>query len=272
MNKYILKSISASRELNISTFAKHFGIDKKFKWDEPLILKNNQLSEVLEIFDNKMVYIFHFGSFVFVNFENNEISKALTYFKSILSEKEKKTFVYDNDTKDEFIVEIDKEKTMDLKYNSIILQEYNDYYFEILALVLAKSTSLERIEKKMDILFDEIEVVMEKLEKGKFKVRDKKLAKFSSKILRIRYDSVSCIEILDKPDIAWKNKIIEDLFNDLSELFELKERFETVKSKSEILLDTIEIFANLSHTKNSEKLEWIVIILIAFEVVMGFIK
>lgn len=267
MNIYKFKAISIGKEIDLSVLARHFGIEKKFKWDEPLLLKDNQLSGVLKLSDNKMIYAFHFGSMVFVNFEYNQVVDTINYFKNALGEEIKVL----NEIKEEFVVEVSEDKDLNVNYNSITMKEYNDYYMGIVALVLAKSVSLEKVEKDMVKLFDEIEPIMTNLEEGKFKLKDKELSKISAKILRVKYDSISYFEILDKPDIAWKNEGVEDLYVQLSELFELGDRFETVKNKSQTLKDIIEVFGNLSHNKSGEKLEWIVIVLIAIELIVALL-
>lgn len=265
---YKFKSISVCNEINVPKIASHFGIEKKFKWDEPLFLKDEQLSGVISFVENKMVYIYHFGSIVFVNFQPNEISDTIKYIKKIGIEDKKIPY----EIKDEFTVQVNPNEQFSVNYNSIVMGKYNVYYMETIALILARSVSLERVENEMNVLFDDIEVIIDKLEQGQFKMSDKALSKISSKILRVRYNSVSYVEVLDKPDIAWKHEGVEDLFTQMSELFELGDRFEVVKNKTEILLDTVEMFTNLSHSTSSVKLEWIVIVLIAFEVIMGLIN
>lgn len=265
---YKFKSMSVCNEINVTKIASHFGIEKKFKWDEPLFLKGEQLSGVISFVENKMIYVYHFGSLVFINFQPNEISDTIKYIKRIGIEDKKTPY----EIKDEFTVEINPNEQFSVNYNSIVMDKYNGYYMETVALVLARSVCLERVEKDMNVLFDEIEDIIDRLEQGQFKMSDKALSKIASRILRVRYDSVSYVQVLDKPDIAWKHEGVEDVFTQMSELFELGDRFETVKNKTEILLDTVEVFTNVSHSKSSEKLEWIVIILIAFELVMGLIN
>jgi uncharacterized Rmd1/YagE family protein len=109
------------------------------------------------------------------------------------------------------------------------------------------------------------------LDKGHLNLSDDKLAKMSGKILKFKYTTLSSIMVLDKPDIAWKNEDAEDFFMHLSDLFELKDRYEKIRHKTEVLLDITEVFSSLTHAKRGNRLEWAVIILISLEILMSVI-
>ena len=51
-------------------------------------------------------------------------------------------------------------------------------------------------------------------------------------------------------------------------MFELSQRYNEIKHKSETLMDITEVFSNLSHARRSSRLEWIIIILIIIEIVI----
>lgn len=269
MDTHKFMAYSICNEINITEISKHFGIDGKIKWDQALHLSQNNLQGIVSEGDNKSIYLFHFGGVVFVNFQYHETQDALKYLIGINGMYFKNKFDYK--TKEEFIVKIDQSSSVVINYNSVILPSNNSYYMETIALILAKSASLEKVENDINILFDEIEKIMEKLEKGKFRMKSKELTRMTSRILKVRFHSISYIEILDKPDIAWKHEGVEDLFLQFSELFELGDRFETMKSKTGIFLDIIEVFTTLIDSKENHKLEWIVILLIASEIIMSIL-
>jgi uncharacterized Rmd1/YagE family protein len=54
----------------------------------------------------------------------------------------------------------------------------------------------------------------------------------------------------------------------MASLFELNPRYQEIKHKSETLLDMTDVFSGLSHARRSARLEWIIIILIAIEIVI----
>ena len=62
------------------------------------------------------------------------------------------------------------------------------------------------------------------------------------------------------------------LYNELSLFFELKERFAVVEYKLNLLKEDIAFLTDILNHKKSEFLEWIIIALIAFEIIMSFFK
>ncbi len=83
---------------------------------------------------------------------------------------------------------------------------------------------------------------------------------------------VSDLFLLDKPNILWDNAEAEKLYNRLSSILELKDRFEIVEHKLSHLKDDISMALDLINHRHSEVLEWIIIVLIGFEIVMGLIE
>ena len=108
-----------------------------------------------------------------------------------------------------------------------------------------------------------------RLDRGKMDIPDRDLARLASAVLGFKYTSISQIMVLDKPDITWDNAEAERFYLTISGLFELKSRYQEIKHKSETLLNVTDVFANLSHARRAARLEWIIIILIAVEILMA---
>jgi len=150
--------------------------------------------------------------------------------------------------------------------------EFKPYYLDIISLVLAKSTSLRKIEIDIDKVLDSIENIINSLYSGKFNMSDEQLAKTSANVLRFKYNTLSYLMLLDKPKAAWENEDIEQFFMELISFFEIKERYEKIVHKTELLRDITDVFASLSHERRGTKLEVMVIILILFELVISLIE
>ncbi len=258
-----IKAISLSTEINLNKIASHFGVTKKFKWEETLVLNENNLKGIIKAPSNKFVYIYHFGSAVFINITHHEIMDIINYLKEIeksLNNKAPFEFI------DDFSVLVKPNSPILITYETLTVPEAKDYYLEILSTVLAKSVALEKIEAGIEILTDEIEDIVEHLDKNRFNVSGKQLSKTWSRILRFRFNTISYIMLLDRPDITWTNKEAGELFDSLSSLFELEDRYNNIQQKTQTLSDITQTFENIASTKNSAKLEWLIIILIAFEI------
>ncbi|WZL71946.1 RMD1 family protein [Clostridiaceae bacterium 35-E11] len=259
------KAIVLSNEINLNKIAQHFGIDKKLKWEDTLTLGETYLKGIINVPEKKFVYIYYFGTVVFINLTHHEIMDIIHYLKQI--EKSLNTQV-PFDYIDDFKLDVVPNEEITMNYEYMTVPQISDYHLEILSTILAKSVALEKIEAGIEILSDDIEDIVDFLEKGHFNLSDEQLSKIWSKILRFKYNTISYIMLLDKPAITWINEDAENLFNQLSTFFELDDRYENIHQKTQILSDITEAFGSLTHTKRSTKLEWLIIILIAFEILI----
>ena len=261
-----LKAIMVANEINLNAIATHFGIQKKFRWEDTLYLDSNQLTGILKEVENKKVYIFYFGSIVFINMAFHEIKDVLNYLKAL---DKSITLSSKLDVVEEYRLEVSEKKEYNVGNTVLIIPDDKNFYYELASTVLAKSVALEIIEIDIDAMFDMVEEVIEKLNTGKLDVSDRQLASLSAKILKFKYNTISYLMLLDKPDIVWENEMAAKAFDDLSELFETTERYETVRVKTETLMDITEMFSGLVHAKRGTRLEVIIIILFVVEILMS---
>lgn len=262
------KALVLSSEINLNQLARHFGVNKKFSWEDTLILTENNLTGLLTEPAKKLVYIFYFGSAVFINCAHHEMMDVIKYLQRL--EKAINTtgpFPF----QDDFKLLIRPEEESALNFDNLVTTEFMDYHPKIISTILAKSVALEKIETDIDKLYDDIEDIIDYLAKGRFTISDDRLSKTSSMILRFKYNSISYIMLLDKPDITWTNEEAGRLFEDLSRLFELEERYETLKHKTETLMDITQVFTGLTQARRGNRLEWMIIILIALEIILSLV-
>ena len=269
MNAWNFQAIVAGNEINLSAIASHFGINKKFKWEDALVLSGNALNGLLKNTENKYVYIYHFGSIVFINMEFHEIQDIVKYLKTI-----DKNLKIDNIQKytDDYRLEVSPENEYSLGNEAMTASVFEEYYLDIVSMILAKSISLEKVEFETDKLLDNIEDVIGFLEQGKLNMSDKELAKTTAKVIRFKYNTISNLMLFEKPSAAWNNEDIERFFMEMMDLFDLEDRYTKITRKTEILRNITEVFGSLSHEKRATKLEVIVVVLILFEVIIAMIE
>ena len=248
------KAISICNELNIDKIGEHFGIKHKFKWKEALKLNSENLKGILNNTENKTAFIFHFGSMVFLNFQHHEIMDLVKYILKIepqIIANDFFTYV------DDYKLEVKPEQAPAINNDFMLINVASDYHYEIVSTILAKSVALEKNEIGVDRLLDRIETVVNDLNRGRLGVSDEEL------------NTISYIMLLDNPDITWNNVEAATLYDKLSSLFELKDRYGKIRQKIEILEDIAEAFSGLAHAKRGTRLEWAVIILILIEIILS---
>lgn len=260
-------AVVIAKEINLTKIATHFGINRKFKWEESLLLKDDKLRGISTQHENKMVYIFHFGSAVFINFPHHEIIDFVKYLTKVDSELQVQTLPFKYI--DNYRLESSTNQPVALNNDFMVTDREDSFQADIVAVVLAKSVALEKTEFEIGRLLDEIEVVISDLYNGHLGVSDEKLARMSASILSFRLNTVSYIMLLDKPDVTWVNEEACSLYDEMSTIFELDGRYQNVRQKSETLMDITEVVAGLAHAQRGNRLEWAVIILIAIEILLS---
>lgn len=263
-------AVSVAQELNLNLIASHFGIEKKFKWEDTLILREQELKGILKDNQNKTLYLFHFGCLVAVNSTKYDLSDLYNYLCKIDPALSKNT----NHLKyfETYRLDIKGDVAMEVHNHSMVAPKMLDYYPQIIAVVLARSVALDRNEENVEKVSDEIEKIIEWLDRGKLNINDNNLAKLSGKILRYKYNTISYVMVLDKPDITWYREGAEDLFLQLSDLFDIPERYENLRQKTENIMDITEVFTLLAHAKRGTRLEWMIIILIALDIAISLLE
>ena len=155
--------------------------------------------------------------------------------------------------------------------DAITLHAPTDLNMLIIAYVIAQSVALDVYEQKLAEYSEHSRSLIENSDSYSLLKRTK-LAKFAKELVLIRHDLLIDLHLLDKPNILWDNEDAEALYNSLASALELSDRFEVVGYKLESVKDDIVMVMDLTNHKHSAFLEWIIIVLIAVEIVMGLIE
>ena len=83
-------------------------------------------------------------------------------------------------------------------------------------------------------------------------------------------DSITKIKLLEKPsEAAWKYAHYGAIWEQLRGEFELEERFQRLSLKLELMQQNVKYFLEILQNRKSDTLEWIIIILIAGEIILS---
>jgi len=255
-------------ELDLNRMAQKLGIGRRYRWEEPMKL-NPVTFALLADGDREQVYLYYFGGIVFVNCSADIIARFLDSLPNYSGgPKERPQLPY----REEYRLEIDNSREISINDDFAVLAAYSQVFLEIICFVLAKSVALERIEARLDVVFDEVEQLIANLNKGKLDLPDRDMARLASSILGLKFSSIAHIMVLDKPEITWDNPEADTLYLTMARQFELNQRYQEIKHKSDTLLDMADVFSSLSNARPWARLEWIIIILIAIEIIITLLE
>jgi required for meiotic nuclear division protein 1 len=137
--------------------------------------------------------------------------------------------------------------------------------------VLAKSVVLAHDEREVAKVFETIEpFVRELASAGKFFRNRRAILRLIGEALLVQHHVSGRVAITDKPDALWDRPDLERLYARLEDEYELIGRVETLNRKLEVVADTADTLADIIDTRRSLRLEIIVVLLIGFEIVIGF--
>ncbi|MDP3291396.1 MAG: RMD1 family protein [Sulfuricurvum sp.] len=153
---------------------------------------------------------------------------------------------------------------------AILLREASILNLNVIALAISQSVGLEHYEKRLDTLFSQSRRIVESIHTFSISRRSH-LMQFAKRLALTRHDMVSNLLLLDKPNILWDNEDAETLYIRLAFILELNDRHEIALSKLSQIKEDVMLVMDIINHKKSEFLEWIIIILIGVEIVMGVI-
>jgi uncharacterized Rmd1/YagE family protein len=263
-------AFAISGELDLNKLATQLGILRKFRWEEPMQLNPSTLRPVpIDRLEESHVYLYYFGGVVFRNCSDDVVYE----FARKMAQISDSFHGFPNlRYREKYALRVEEGASLAITNDGAVMPRYESAFIDIVAFVVAKSVALERIEEQADTVLDEMEGFIALLDRGKFSISDKKLAGLASKILNFKYRSIAFIMVLEKPDITWDNAEADRLYLTMATLFELSQRYQEIKHKSETLMDLTGVFTDLSHARRSARLEWIIIVLIFIEIVIYIVQ
>ncbi|TBL68325.1 RMD1 family protein [Paenibacillus thalictri] len=273
MNNITFKALAIAVEIDLNKIAIHCGIPKKYTWEQPLIIRNNILNSIYQtpaVDDFQQVMVFSFGSVVFVNHEN--MGQIETFLKFLQNFEHDINLQQADHYRDDYNLQIAAVEGMELTDEYVVVAEYEHFLPELISTILAKSVALEKSEEQLSKIQDHLELMIERLEKGKLRVSNKELAKTTARILRHEFNTLAYIMILDKPEITWTHSSASEFYDAMMNFFELNDRYKILKSKTDTLYHVTEGFSDISHFNRGLFVEWIIVILIVIEVVITILQ
>jgi uncharacterized Rmd1/YagE family protein len=141
----------------------------------------------------------------------------------------------------------------------------------VIADVLAKSVVLAHDEREVAKVFEIIEPFSKELaDHGRTRRSRKGMLKLLGNALLVQHRVSGRIAVAEKPDALWDRPDLERLYARLEDEYELKERVDALNRKLAVVAETANTLADIIDTRRSLRLEVIIVLLIAVEIVIAF--
>ncbi len=170
-----------------------------------------------------------------------------------------------------FQIEIAPDKDDQLTPTGIIaVRALTTEHALLIADALATSVVLAHDEKNVAKVFDVIQPIARELaEHGRTPGGRRAILKHIGKALLVQHRVSGLVAVAEKPDVLWERPDLERFYARLEDEYELKERADFLNRKLTVISDSAKAFADIIDTERSLRLELIIVVLIAVEIVIA---
>lgn len=224
------------------------------------VLSSNPL--VLEPELGSWIYVERFGSVVFWNCSENTI---LTFQKDLQELPNAGPRI--GSAQDSLTVNVGAGEDT-VGFSSVWLKELTLEKLRIVSLALAQSVALDYFEHAVSAAMARFQPVVRSLhEEGKLRLGHKEVLTLVGFAMEIRSVVLENLTLFDDPPESWESESLAHLDSALFDQFDLEERIGAINQKLGYLKDAGSTLMEVLTSRKSLRLEWIVIILIAIEIV-----
>jgi uncharacterized Rmd1/YagE family protein len=216
---------------------------------------------------DKFQYYFNFGVVVFAGYTEDEMLLAM---KAVHSYQKNPAA---NVLRDDHEIKVEEGSEVAFAFDEIVVARMDDKVIRITMFNLAQSVALDRYRDVTENLLTGVKGFANQLEvTGKLKISRKSMKRFFGRALNTQNDISENIYIFDAPDLVWDDECLDKLHRGLIRHFDLRVRFNEVEYTLRIIEDNLTVFREIIHQRESNLLEYIIILLILVEVFDLFIS
>lgn len=170
---------------------------------------------------------------------------------------------------EELDVRVEASRPEGLYEGALLVQSGSLERMQLIAEALSKSVVLSYYETRLAADFDRIEPLALELERdGRIRGGTREHLSRIGALLLIEQRMVGRAEIGDKPELLWEHPELEHLNAVLEDEFEIHERLTALDRKLELIARTERTLVDLISTKHSLRVEWYIVGLIVFEILL----
>jgi uncharacterized Rmd1/YagE family protein len=152
----------------------------------------------------------------------------------------------------------------------IMLKTVTPDHLIIIADALSKSVVLARDEREVAAVFELVEPFARQLaDHGRTFAGRRTILKHVGNALLVQHRVSGRVAVTEKPEVVWDRPDLDRLYARLEDEYELKERAETLARKLAVIAETAEVLTDIIDTRRSLRLEIVIVILIAVELIVA---
>ncbi len=255
---YILKSYMSSKKLDLNKGIKLPEIFGTLQRKEPSFM-------LFKLVEKSFVYLKDYGGVCYFNVED-ELIRKLNY--EIV-----RFFSIDELIKVDFLkVIVGQHEKYKAGFDELFIPKINLDIVHILCLNLAQSAALFLYQEKSEIILESTNAFTQELvNKGRISLGRRKLFRFIGNTLYLKNNISQHLYIFDAPMLTWADEDASKTDALVKEDLEIGPRYNALKEQLNTVQENLDLFKDLNLHQYSNRLEWIIILLILFEVIHALV-
>ena len=217
---------------------------------------------IINLEEDEQIILFKYGVFICwnVKFEN------IKFFMDFIKNFEINSFEIP------FIEELNYtlENEFKINFDTIYLNNLSNISKIAISQALAQNVKLDQFEKELlTSIENNSSIPLQLAHTGKINLTKKEISKKIGELFLVKSKMNLHYDLLDTPEFFWEYPEYENQYEKLIKYLDIKSRVEVLNKKVEIIQELLHVLGDEQKHKYSSFLEWIIIILIAFEIVIN---
>jgi len=251
--------------MNHNVVAYHLGkriklknIRDKFTFE---IVKREHSFLLFKIDEQSLFYLKDYGSIVFINISKELINKIIV---QILD-----TGISIADFPNEnYQLKESIDKKIHVGFNTITVPKFTLDIAHVVMLNLGQSVALDNYFEMSISLLESTKIYANELENyGRIKLTRKEVKKFIGKTMNLKNSIAENLFIFETSNLAWTDSNLAVIDSQLRDELEILNRHHGLQHNLNVISENLDFFKDILQHRHSSLLEWIIIILIVFEII-----
>ncbi len=208
--------------------------------------------------DNNLCFLFSYGVIILWDFDDEEYFLK-TISSSIGAIKILEDYKYQISTIQPVKIELD----------TIYIDSDDELKKLSISYAIEQSIMLANFEDSIKKALEVTEhIPLDLAEHGRVPMSRREIAKERGRLFITKSNIYLHFELLDTPEFFWEYPELDIYYQSMRKYLELQPRIEILNRKMNVMQEVLAILADEQNHKHSSILEWIIIILIAFEILL----
>ena len=217
---------------------------------------------IINIKENQEIILFNYSVLISWNVEFENIKFFMDFIKNFQV----------NSFEIPFIEELNYtfESEFKINFDTIYLNDLSSISKIAIAKAMSPNLRLKKFKKEVQTSIENnSNIPLQLAQTGKIKLTKKEISKKIGELFLVKSKINLHYDLLDTPEFFWEYPEYENQYEKMIKYLDIKSRVEVLNKKVEIIQELLHVLGDEQKHRYSSFLEWIIIILIAFEIVIN---